>query len=284
MIPHIDYYKPRTIKEALYHLNKQKNTSILAGGTDLVVRLRNQFCAPSSLIDIKDIGDLNEIKEFSKEVFIGSTVTFYEISKSTVIEKHLPTLKQAAEMMGSPQIRNIATLGGNVQTASPAGDGLVSLFGSEARIELASEIGERQIPIENFVTGPQKTVKRSNELIKGFYIPKGRWNRQKFFKIGKRNALAISIVNGVIRLCIDYNKTIKDCRIVLGAVAPTPIRIKEAEQMLIGKNYTYEADKKLKEIIQNSIKPISDVRASKEYRKYISAVMCSRLMREILEF
>jgi len=256
MLKKFTYVKPKTIKEALYNL---KNDALpLAGGSDLLVRIRAKICNPKKIIDIHEISELREIYEDPKELFIGGAVTFSELIEFNIIGNYLSILKQAAQTVGSPQIRNIGTIAGNVQSASPAGDGLVALFGLEAKVNLISANNERTLPIKEFVIGPNKTDKKPNELIKGFTILKKNWDYQKFFKIGKRNALAISIVNG--------------------AVAPTPIRLKSAEELLVGNTYTSKLAYEFRETIKKSILPISDIRGSKEYRKYIVGVMCDRIV------
>jgi len=276
MLKKFTYVKPKTIKEALYNL--KNDALLLAGGSDLLVRIRAKICNPKKIIDIHEISELREIYEDPKELFIGGAVTFSELIEFNIIGNYLSILKQAAQTVGSPQIRNIGTIAGNVQSASPAGDGLVALFGLEAKVNLISANNERTLPIKEFVIGPNKTDKKPNELIKGFTILKKNWDYQKFFKIGKRNALAISIVNGVVKLNIDENKKITDACIILGAVAPTPIRLKSAEELLVGNTYTSKLAYEFRETIKKSILPISDIRGSKEYRKYIVGVMCDRIV------
>lgn len=285
-LPAFNYIKPTTFKETLVYLKEMKtNTEIMAGGTDLLVQVRAKAKKPDTIVDVKDISDLKVIKETPKDVYIGSTVTFSEILKSNIIGIQCPVLKEAAQKYGSPQIRNIGTIGGNVQTASPAGDGLVALFALEAEVDLISPESERKVLIEDFIRGPQKTSKRPNELLKGFNITKRNWNFQTFFKIGRRNALAISVVNGVINLSFDATKRkITDARIVLGAVAPTPIRLKSAEELLRGEKYRNTLGQEFRDIIKKSISPISDVRASKEYRSYIAGVMCDRIVKQAVKY
>jgi len=276
MLKKFTYIKPKTIKEALDNL---KNDALpLAGGTDLLVRIRAKICNPKSVIDIHEISELREIYEHPQELFIGGAVTFSELIEFNTIGNYLSILKQAAQTVGSPQIRNMGTIAGNVQTASPAGDGLLALFGLEAKVHLISTNNERTLPIEEFVIGPNKTDKKSNELIKGFTILKNNWDYQKYFKIGKRNALAISIVNGVVNLNIDKNKKINDACIILGAVAPTPIRLNAAEELLVGNTYTSKLACEFRKTIKNLILPISDIRGSREYRKYIASVICDRIV------
>lgn len=282
MIPKINYKKAKSLNEASVYL-AEKNSKLLSGGTDLLVQIRSNLCGLDTLIDIKGLSELNQIIEKDSEIFIGSAVTFSKIIESKIINEKLPILIQAAKKVGGPQIRNQATIGGNVQTASPAGDGLVALFALEAEVELVSQLNERKVSIKNYITGPKQTDKKQDEIIRGFWIPKRNFDYQSFFKVGKRNALSISIVNGVIGLNIDKNKIITEALIVLGAVAPTPVRIENAENLIKGKQYNEEISAKLQEEIMSMISPINDIRASKEYRGYISAVICENIIIESLE-
>lgn len=274
-----DYVCPTSLSQALKHLNTDKNDAmVISGGTDVMVQLRYKSISPKKLVNVKDLEELKFTEEKEDWVYIGGSITFSQIIKDNIIKNNFPSLVEAAQEVGSPQIRNMGTLAGNVQTASPAGDGLAALYALDATVELVSEKGSREINIRDFVVGPKKTTRRSNEIIKGFKIAKQHWDYNKFFKIGKRNALAISIVNGAIMLNMEEDETIKDARIVLGAVAPTPLRLIRAEDALIGNKITEEILERVKNIIQEDINPISDIRASKEYRRYISAVSCKNII------
>lgn len=158
MLSKFTYIKAKTLEEAVNYLAKEENASIISGGTDLLVQVRNKINKPNTIIDVKEIPDLAQIIETPEEVFIGGAVTFSEIIDSDIISTRFLLLKQAAQKVGSPQIRNIGTIAGNVQTASPAGDGLLAMFGLEAKIELISTKGERKVLIEDFIIGPKKPV------------------------------------------------------------------------------------------------------------------------------
>ncbi|WHH60482.1 xanthine dehydrogenase family protein subunit M [Petroclostridium sp. X23] len=284
MLVKFDYARCDSINDLLDVLsNSGKNIGLIAGGTDLLVQIRSKLVKPDAVISIKDIPELTEIKETAHDITVGAAVSFSEIIGSSVIHDNFPVLQDASGYIGSPIIRNLATIGGNVQTASPAADGLAALYSLDAQVVLVSPRGERLLKIEDFVIGPKKTARAKDELIKAFRIPKIKWDMEKFFKVGKRNALAISIVNGVVRAAFEDGRKIKEARVVLGAVAPTPLRLRQAENFLQGKEYTDELGKELRKIIQDSISPISDIRASKEYRKYIAGVMCDRVISDNLE-
>lgn len=269
------YVKPTSLLQALQHLNAN-DVMLISGGTDIMIQLRYKSISPKKLVDIKDLEELKLIEEKGNMIYIGGATTFSQIVKDDIIKSNFPSLVEAAKEVGGPQIRNIGTLAGNVQTASPAGDGLLALYAVDAMVELVSEKDSREVNIRDFIVGPKKTIKRHDEIIKGFKVEKQDWNYERFFKVGKRNALAISIVNGIIKLNFNEDETIKDARIVLGAVGSTPIRLERAERYLIGKTCKGEVIEEFKNIVSNDISPISDIRGSKEYRKHIAAVNCGR--------
>lgn len=278
MLRKFKYLKPETLELAIEYLAEEgENAALLSGGTDLVVQIRAKMINAETVIDVRELPELRTISQNQEEVIIGGAVTFSELIESDIIRDYFPALRQAALKVGSPQIRNLGTIAGNVQTASPAGDVLVALFGEEAEVKLVSKNGERTVLIQNFITGPKKTNKKPDELITGFKLKKKSWDYEEFFKIGRRNALAISVLNGVIKLDFDENNNVSDALIVLGAVAPTPVRIKAAEE-LKGQSYTEELGKELQDIVKKSISPISDIRAGKEYREYMAAVKCNRII------
>jgi hypothetical protein len=198
MLSKFDYKRPATIEEALGYLETPGGNMIMSGGTDLLVQIRSKMCKPDVVVDITRIPELKRVQDASENIFIGGAVTFSEIMEDPIIDRYLPLLKQASMQFGSPLIRNLGTIAGNIQTASPAGDGLIALFTLMAEVVLISTKRERKIPITDFIVGPKKTSKEPNEIIKGFQISKKKYDFNRFFKIGKRNALAISIVNGGI--------------------------------------------------------------------------------------
>lgn len=279
MLNNFDYVHANTLENALEHLETGGGDSIpVSGGTDVLVQMRYKTITPKKLVDLRDLKELKEIKEDEGHIYIGASVTFDRIINDRLVQSKLPVLVNASKEVGSPQIRNVGTLAGNVQTASPAGDGLLALYALDAKVEIISKEGTRQCSLKDFLIGPKKTDRRPDEIIKGFIIPKSEWNFQQFFKKGKRNALAISIVNGAVLLNIGEDKTIRDARIALGAVAPTPIRLTRAEKALIGNSCTEDVIQQIRDIIKKDINPISDIRAGKEYRKYIAAVMCGNII------
>lgn len=282
MYAQFEYYRPASVAEMAQMFGQYGDAALLyAGGTDLLVQLRAGLAAPKRLVDVKGIGEFNGIEEDAEWISVGSACRFADIEANAAVLKWARPLAEASSQVGSVQIRLKGTLGGNVQTASPAGDGLCALWGLDAEVELVSAQGRRRMPLASFVTGPRKTALAEGEAIARFYIPKRGWAHCRFFKVGRRNALAISVANGVVALDVGQDGVIRDARIALGAVAPTPIRVTEAEQLLVGKRPDAELADRVCDLVQCGVRPITDVRASAEYRAYIAGV---QVKREILSY
>ncbi|MCQ1529378.1 FAD binding domain-containing protein [Lutispora saccharofermentans] len=280
----LEYLCPTSLQELFQLMESYKDeAAIYAGGTDLLVLLRSGKVSFKYLIDVKKIPELNGINETEKVISIGSVSRFIDIQNSLLVNRWAKALSQASNQVGSVQIRFKGTLGGNIKTASPAGDGLNAAWALDAQIGLLSVNGERILPLTEFILAPRKTVILPGEVIARIYIPKREWSYQKFFKVGRRNALAISVVNGAVALEVDKNGIIKDSRISLGSVAPTPLRITKAEQLLMGKELHELALEELARIVQESVSPISDIRAGAEYRAYMAGVLVKKQIVEFLE-
>lgn len=280
MLKSFSYVKPSSLSQALHELNTGPDDAIvISGGTDVLVQLRDGIISPKKIVDVSDLGELKFIEDRGDSVWLGGATTFSQIVKNEFIKTNFPSLFEAAREVGSPQIRNVGTLAGNTQTASPAGDGLVALYALDATVELISEVGIREINISKFIIGPKRTTKRHDEVIRCFKFKKQSWDYDVFFKVGKRNAHAISIVNGVVKINFNEDKTIKDVRMVLGAVAPTPLKLHRAEKYLIGKPCDEDAVNEIRNIVGNDVSPISDLRGSKEFRRYMAATKCARYLK-----
>lgn len=277
------YFRPRSLDEALDYLEITDNCRIISGGTDLLVEIRARKSLPDFVLDVHELSELREINCNPGNIFIGGALTFAELIKSETVNAALPLLVQAVKHVGSAQIRNQGTIAGNVQTASPAGDGLIALLGLDALVRLVSRQGNRDMLIREFVTGPQKTVKRKDEMILGFEIPIKKWDFGEFFKVGIRNALSISVVNGILQFNFVQEGTFAESRVCLGAVAPTPLRIIEAEDYVNGKKYSEELLREFRAIVHGRISPLTDIRASRDYRRYIAGIMCGRSLKKAAE-
>lgn len=266
-----EFIKPSSLKEAC-DLLKVDGYRALAGGTDLVVKIRSDFF--KALKGVVYIGEFLP-KTISKEngkIIIGSGCVMDDIAKNEIIVKHCPALAQAAASVGATQIRQMATIGGNVGNASPAGDTIPALFSLEADVVITNGAEKRRLPISQFFTGPGRCKLEPGELIDSFEIPE-RITKGKFMKLGERLALAISKINLSLTTWKDGNK---DCyRIAIGSVAPTVIRCEAAEQILESAKapLSDEVIAKAAEAAKEAAKPISDIRSTSAYRKQMAGVL-----------
>jgi carbon-monoxide dehydrogenase medium subunit len=220
------------------------------------------------VISLRDIEELRQIKEAAEgEIFVGAMVKHAEVAQSSLVSQHFPALAKASHWVGSPSIRSLATLGGNICNASPSADTAPPLLAYDARVIIGSPSGEKAINVEDFFTGPSTNVLKRGEILKGFLLtPKSAWIAD-YEKLGLRKAMEIAIVNVCVAMAMDEHKRCSGIRIALGAVAPTPIRAEKAESILKNKRVTSELIQKCAEIAVEETKPISDIRASADYRK-----------------
>lgn len=276
----IQTYSPRALDEALQMLTENpKRYHILSGGTDMVVRMQDGVVHPKHLLNLTFIPELKEVFIDDNQLTFGANVTFGEVLENDRFWKHGAPLFQAAQIMGSPQIRNMATLGGNIMNASPAADSVPPLFVLDAEICLESLNSIRWVKIENFFTGPGKTVREPSELLTKIRFPiKPDFWHGGFLRLGQREALAISKVS--LAFWGDFsNGAVQEVRLALGAVAPTVIRAAKTENFLRRKPLTSAVLEDASGIIKNEAYPISDIRSDAVYRKE----MCGVLLRRALE-
>lgn len=267
----------RTLQELLENLDNDKRR-IIAGCTDVMVALRNGKLQSKPVLDINEVQEIKQIFEMDNKVYIGSNVNLSSIIDNKIINDNFEVLVRGLRTIGSSQIRNRATLGGNVQNASPSSDGVLALTLLDAELILKSIKGERTININDFICGVGKTQLKKDEFIEYIVLDKKYNSYSSYFeKVGLRNAMVISISS--IGVLIKYkNNFIEDIRIAYGAVAPKVTRVHKTEQFLIGKELNRENLIKAQDIIAGSISPISDIRASSSYRLEVSKNIILRLL------
>jgi len=281
---HFNYIKPKNLLEALQILSQaSEETRVLAGGTDILVNIQDGMLSPHTLVDIASLEELKQIEEKDGQLELGALVTHSQIAGSERLREKAPPLVQACAEIGSPQIRNLGTLGGNIITASPSGDTVPPLYVLEARLTLKSVKGKRQIPIEQFFTGVKETIIRPEEILTTISFPVLPASSKSFFKkLGQRKALAISKVS--VAAIIDIQAgMIKDARIALGAVAPMVIRASQTETVLKGKTLEKDVISQATKIIVTESRAISDIRSTAEYRNEMVGVLLAQVMEEMLE-
>jgi CO/xanthine dehydrogenase FAD-binding subunit len=263
----MDYRVAATVEEALALLGGRDGSRPVAGGTDLAVVLADGLAAPPLLIDVAGIAALRGVRRTVDGIAIGAATTIAEIAA----RPDLPAcLCQGARAIGSPQIRNLATVGGNVCNASPCGDTLSPLVALDAAFVLASRSGTRTVPAEQFFVGPKKTILGPGELLVEIRIATARLaGRSAFRMIGKRNGQVISQVNAAVWLAVGGG-FIREARVAVGSVAPVPLRLKGTEALLAGRSVRGLDAGPVLARAAAEIAPISDVRASLEYRRLVT--------------
>ena len=286
MIPPFECKIPKTIEEACDLLWKAEGKAkIIAGGTDLVIGLRNGDLSPQFIIDITRIEELRKIVEKNGTVSIGAAATHSEIASSSLVKKYGKVLSDAASEIGSPQIRNIGTVGGNIINASPAADTIPPLMVLNASGRVVSKEGERQAPLCELFKGPYKTNLKPDELLVQVTFQKLPSDmRSSFVRLARRDAMAIARVNVAIVLQIEKrNRRIEDIRISVGSVTPIPQRMLEAEAFLKGKSPDEESLQKASLKVSETMIQQSGIRPSTSYKKPVVGALFIRAMRKVLE-
>ncbi|MCS7095160.1 MAG: FAD binding domain-containing protein [Thaumarchaeota archaeon] len=266
----VDVLVPKDVTEVLRLLSSRRGFKLLAGGTDLLVQLRSGAVPKSDLIDISGLRELRYVKRSNGHIAIGALTTFSEIAESEIVKRYAPILAEAAETIGSVQIMNKGTIGGNIINASPAADSLPPLYVLDAELKLISLNGTRIMGISDFYKGYKMLEIRPGELLAEVKLrAMGAGEVGHFFKHGLRQGDAISVVNGAVILDLDGDK-VRNAAIALGAVAPTVVRAPEAEKVLKGKKLREDVMWEASRAVLKSISPIDDVRGSAAYRREMS--------------
>ena len=255
---------------------------VLAGGSDLFISIKLHRIGPEYLIDITGITELNGITFNGKELRIGAATLLSEIADSQLIRDKYVTLFEAAAEMATTQVRNIATIGGNICNASPAADTAPPLIVLEAKAEITGQSGMRTILLEEVFTGPGQTVLKAGDILTAISIPAPvQYRGTSFIKIS-RTASDLATLNAAVALKTD-NGTCQEVKIALGAVAPTPIRAKKAEAILKKEGVNQDTIAKAARAVTEEISPITDVRATSDYRKEVAAVITKKALLKAYE-
>jgi len=280
-----DYYAPRRLGEAVSLLRRYgKKAAVLAGGTDLMLRVERRIVSPGAVVDLKQIPDLKGIRASRDGLRIGALTQMEEIASASPVRKRYAILANAAGVVGSVQTRNRATLGGNLCNASPAADTPPALIALAAVVRIAGAKRAREVPIEHFFRGPGKTCLQSGEIVKEIFIPSPARRSAGSFQRSTRTAMDIALVNCAVFLSLDSRgENIKDVRIALGAVAPIPLRVDSAEESLRGKKGDLKEVELAADRAVASASPIDDVRAGANYRREMVRVLTRRAILDALK-
>lgn len=281
------YYAPTTLAEACRILGDCEGARALAGGTDLLIRMkRGQWLAPA-LVNLKCLPELRGIsQEAGGELRLGALVTLNEIIRSPLVRTHFAVLAHTASAMAGVQVRNLATLGGNLCNASPAADMAPPLIALNARAVIVGTQGERVLPLGAFFNGPGQSALAPGEVLREILVPPlAAHQRASYAKLEHRAAMDIAIVGVAVGVTFQNgrpdSRRAADVRIVLGAAAPTPLRARQAEEMLRGQALTEERIREVARAAAAEAQPIDDVRGSAWYRRAMIEVLTRRQLLEL---
>lgn len=279
-----DYAAPPTVAAAI-ELLRRDGARAMAGGTDLLVQMKERRTVAEFVVDLKRIPDLNRLAYSSGDgLRVGAAVPVSRLWQHPEVKRIYPTLAYCSSLIGSWQIQNRATLGGNLCNASPAADGIPGLivYGAEAVVNGPG--GERRVPVAQFCTAPGRTVLEPGEVLVELVVPPPMPHfGSAYQRFTAREEMDIAVVGVGAGLAVDpVTKRITAARIALGAVAPTPLRATAVEEALIGQEPAEAVLTRAAEVAANSVRPISDVRASAEYRTHLVRVLTDRVLRAAL--
>lgn len=280
--PLVEYHLAQSIEETIHLLQQYGDQArIIAGGTDLLLRMEAEAYRPQALVDISRISALKRLEVEDGQVVVGSAVTYSELLGFSPITEHVPFFARAIHTIGGVQVRNVATLVGNITNASPAGDTLPCLYVLEAQVHIRGPQGGRSLPIEQFILGVRRTALAPAEMVThiSFPVPEAGWYGA-FEKLGRRRAMAIAVVSAAIMLKWASDR-VAEARCALGAVAPTVIRVRELEVCLAGQALDDEAIERAGQQAARAACPIDDVRASARYRVEAAGGLVRRVLRNL---
>ena len=281
LLPKFDFHRPTSIAETQEILDEYGDSAtLIAGGTDVLVNLKKKEIAPAHLVGIDRVTELDGVHTVERDLQLGSLVTATRLSENRTLKRNYPFLARAAAGLGSPPVRNRATIGGNIVTARPAADLLPPLMVLDATLNLTSVEGSREMPVARFVTGPGETRIRSNEILAYVTLPQRVPNSGgAYIKFGARHSCEISIVSVAAFVSLTpAGRRIQEAKIALGAVAPKVIRCPRAETLLVGAPATEKSFVAAGQSAARAARPISDHRGSATYRRQMVEVLTRRAL------
>jgi len=272
-----DYYMPESLQEALGLMEKQKGRArYIAGGTDVIVRIKQRAIEPDALISLRHIQDLAGV-HWNGGLRLGSMTVFRDVERDEKIARAFPALHQAVSVLANPQVRNVATLGGNLANAAPSADCAPPLLVLGATAEIEGPGGSREVPLEAFFEGPGQTCLDGTELLEAVRVPgREKGSGTAFLKTG-RVSQDIALINAAAYVVME-GKVCRTCRLAAGAVAPVPLRLRKAEKAVEGREITPELLEEVKQVVEGEVSPITDVRTTAEYRRIMSGVLIKRAL------
>ena len=275
-----EYHQPESVADAVALAGRYGDAArFLAGGTDLIVQIERARVAPRHVVGLAGVPGLDGIAANGR-IALGARVTHRAIERAPAFAGALYGLVEGAQVIGGHQVRNVGTVGGNLANASPAADLAPCLLAFDADVTLVGADGEREVPVERFLLGPNQTARRPDELLTRVSFPAlPARAATAFLKAGRRRAMEISVVCVAARLTLDPSlERCLDARIALGAVAPTALRVHEAERLLEGQPVTTDAFRRAAAVAQQACRPIDDVRASATFRRHLVGTLVRRTL------
>lgn len=270
-----DLAKPKTFKELLDIIDiAESKDKIIAGGTDVLVSMKDPNNTNERLVYIGDIEELRFIKEDTKGLHIGAGTIIAELEENEIIKKKYTALYEASQIMANTQVRNLGTIGGNICNASPAGDTIAPLMVLDAQVKIESKQSSKWVSLNDFFTGPRQTILKKNEIVTEILIPKNDLV-SAYERIGSRKASSISICGCAVALNV-VNGVYKDIKVALSSVAPTVVRSYEFEKEVLGRKVESLDFAGCQQLLSKCINPITDRRASKWYRSEVAKALANK--------
>jgi carbon-monoxide dehydrogenase medium subunit len=277
------FFRPESMAQLLTHKKKEgRRAHILDGGSNVLVYVKEGSIEGGTLVDVRRLKALKGITVKNGQVEIGAGEVIADILASPVIRRQVRFFAEALEQFANPLVRNMATLAGNIADSSPIGDTIPPLLVLEAKVVAASKEGRRVIPLAEFFTGPGANVLKPSEVITRIRFPVPGKGRGRFLKFGLRRGTSCSVASVAVWVSSRGGK-IEEARVALGGVAPTPLRARLTEGMLKGKKAEAQLVESVAARVEHEISPISDVRASAEYRRQVTGKLLAKALRQALE-
>lgn len=283
MMMDIDYHRPRSLAEAQALKQSLAGSRYVAGGTDVLVRIKNRLEHPPALISLRGLEELRGIELRGSELRIGAATPVADIAAAPTLRTHYDVLAQAARRLGSPQIRTSATVGGNLCNASPCADTATPLLVLEAEAELAGPGGSRRVPLAKWFAGPGQTVLAEHEILTALWLPPQPAGARGLFLKKGRVRMDLALVNVAVQLALADGGRCEQVRMAAGAVGPVPLELDRASRMLAGGPLSAERCAEAARLAAAEVQPIDDLRASAVYRRQLVGVYVRRALEQLAE-
>jgi CO/xanthine dehydrogenase FAD-binding subunit len=273
-----EVYLPRDLDEVWEIFAREPQAAVYAGGTDLLVKMRASAVNPPCLVCLERVPELKGVRDDGKEIFIAAATTHGSLLEEPLIREHFPVLAKALSVLGSPPIRHMGTIGGNIVTASPAGDSLPPLYALDADVVILSPEGPSRLALKEFIRGPGTVDLHPGEILGGVVIRKQpRFNLHYYEKVGRRKAQACAVASMAALLDVSEDGIVRDARLAWGSVAPTVVVAPEVERRLIAAPLSVDTLKEVSHLVESAVSPIDDIRASADYRRTVAGNLLLRL-------